>query len=57
MVIAQVAIQMVHKAKLLGFQINSGLTWEYHIDELCSTPSWAAHVLQSIGSLAPLLGA
>ncbi|XP_063395649.1 uncharacterized protein LOC134680448 [Cydia fagiglandana] len=46
------ALQMVRTTKLLGFHIDSALTWGYHIDELCSKLGRAHFALRRLASTA-----
>ncbi|XP_063531441.1 uncharacterized protein LOC134742322 [Cydia strobilella] len=48
----QTTLQMVQSTKLLGFQIDSGLTWDQHIDEICSRLGRACFALRRLASTA-----
>ncbi|XP_061729284.1 uncharacterized protein LOC133534207 [Cydia pomonella] len=48
----QTALQMVQSARLLGFQIDSGLTWDQHIDDICSRLGRACFALRRLASTA-----
>lgn len=45
-------LQMVQTTKLLGFHIDSGLTWDTHIDELCSRLGRSYFALRRLASTA-----
>ncbi|XP_063379476.1 uncharacterized protein LOC134666254 [Cydia fagiglandana] len=48
----QTALQMVQSARLLGFQIDSGLIWDQHIDEICSRLGRACFALRRLAGTA-----
>ncbi|XP_063389660.1 uncharacterized protein LOC134675379 [Cydia fagiglandana] len=47
-------IQQVSCTRLLGFQLDSALTWESHIDELCGRLGRACYALRRLASTAGL---
>ncbi|XP_063391195.1 uncharacterized protein LOC134676740 [Cydia fagiglandana] len=47
-------IQQVSCTRLLGFQLDSALTWESHIDELCGRLGRACYALRCLANTAGL---
>ncbi|XP_061710667.1 uncharacterized protein LOC133520314 [Cydia pomonella] len=47
-------IQQVSGTRLLGFQLDSALTWESHIDDLCGRLGRACYALRRLASTAGL---
>ncbi|VVD03280.1 unnamed protein product [Leptidea sinapis] len=45
-------LEMVQSTKLLGFYLDSSLTWDVHIDELCSRLGRACFALRRLASTA-----
>ncbi|XP_047995904.1 uncharacterized protein LOC125233817 [Leguminivora glycinivorella] len=48
----QHVLQMALTTKLLGFNIDSGLKWDHHIEELCSKLGRACFALRRLASTA-----